>query len=334
MDMVVRGHHHGPIVPCQRARPGGGPASLVRNGSNCGPCGRKSPAPADGRVPDSSPWSAHSARLMCSPRSPTWATPSRSSSTARGSVPRRCSASRSGRTCPRPRSCCRRRRPGPITGCGSSPRAGSSRSPGIRRWAAATPGCPTAAHPHRGHVVVQECEAGLIELRRDAGRAATCWRSRPRRCCAPARSTRRPRSTWSTCSTCIRPTWSTPSGSTTAPAGWPYCWPAPTRCSPSTPTVRPGHWRGRALPTGIAGSVRGPGLHPGLGGFGEDPVTGSLNASLAGWLLDSGRASAPYVASQGTAMGRRGRVHISRDDDGTIWVGGGTVTCLEGTANL
>jgi PhzF family phenazine biosynthesis protein len=73
---------------------------------------------------------------------------------------------------------------------------------------------------------------------------------------------------------------------------------------------------------------------PALGGFGEDPVTGSLNASLAGWLLDSGRASAPYVASQGTAMGRRGRVHISRDDDGTIWVGGGTVTCLQGTANL
>ena len=73
---------------------------------------------------------------------------------------------------------------------------------------------------------------------------------------------------------------------------------------------------------------------PALGGFGEDPVTGSLNASLAGWLLDSGRASAPYVASQGTAMGRSGRVHISRDDDGTIWVGGGTVTCLQGTANL
>ena len=73
---------------------------------------------------------------------------------------------------------------------------------------------------------------------------------------------------------------------------------------------------------------------PALGGFGEDPVTGSLNASLAGWLTDSGRATAPYVASQGTAMGRRGRVRISRDADGTIWVGGGTVTCLRGTAEL
>jgi PhzF family phenazine biosynthesis protein len=66
----------------------------------------------------------------------------------------------------------------------------------------------------------------------------------------------------------------------------------------------------------------------------EDPVTGSLNASLAQWLLASGRATAPYLASQGTVLGRRGRVRISRDDDGTIWVGGSTVTCLSGTALL
>ena len=67
---------------------------------------------------------------------------------------------------------------------------------------------------------------------------------------------------------------------------------------------------------------------------GEDPVTGSLNASLAQWLLGTGRATAPYVASQGTAMGRRGRVHISQDGDGQVWVGGGTVTCIDGTVRL
>jgi PhzF family phenazine biosynthesis protein len=66
----------------------------------------------------------------------------------------------------------------------------------------------------------------------------------------------------------------------------------------------------------------------------EDPVTGSLNASLAQWLLDTGRASAPYVASQGTAVGRSGRVHIVRDDDGTVWVAGGAVTCIEGDVEL
>jgi PhzF family phenazine biosynthesis protein len=66
----------------------------------------------------------------------------------------------------------------------------------------------------------------------------------------------------------------------------------------------------------------------------EDPVTGSLNASLAQWLLRTGRASAPYVASQGTALGRSGRVHVSSDSDGTIWVGGGTVTCVRGQVEL
>ncbi len=66
----------------------------------------------------------------------------------------------------------------------------------------------------------------------------------------------------------------------------------------------------------------------------EDPVTGSLNASVAMWLLGTGRATAPYVARQGTALGRAGRIHVSRDDDGAIWVGGGTVTCVEGQVEL
>ena len=66
----------------------------------------------------------------------------------------------------------------------------------------------------------------------------------------------------------------------------------------------------------------------------EDPVTGSLNASLASWLLDRGYAQAPYVASQGTALGRAGRVHVSRDPDGTIWVAGATVTCISGQVDL
>ena len=66
----------------------------------------------------------------------------------------------------------------------------------------------------------------------------------------------------------------------------------------------------------------------------EDPVTGSLNASVAEWLLRTGRATAPYVASQGTALARAGRVHISTDSGGAIWVGGGTVTCVSGTVDL
>lgn len=62
----------------------------------------------------------------------------------------------------------------------------------------------------------------------------------------------------------------------------------------------------------------------------EDPVTGSLHASVAQWLLDSDRLNAPYTATQGGAIGRAGRVCISQDDDGTIWIGGKTETVLAG----
>jgi len=70
------------------------------------------------------------------------------------------------------------------------------------------------------------------------------------------------------------------------------------------------------------------------GATAEDPVTGSLNASVAMWLRDSGRLSPPYVASQGIALGRAGVVHVDADDAGTIWVGGGTVTCIVGSVEI
>jgi PhzF family phenazine biosynthesis protein len=73
---------------------------------------------------------------------------------------------------------------------------------------------------------------------------------------------------------------------------------------------------------------------PKAGATTEDPVTGSLNAALAQWLLRTARANAPYVVGQGTAIGRSGRVHISQDRDGTVWVGGGTVTCIDGEVEL
>ena len=66
----------------------------------------------------------------------------------------------------------------------------------------------------------------------------------------------------------------------------------------------------------------------------EDPVTGSLNAGLAVWLTKIGRATTPYIAAQGTALGREGRIHVTRDDNGTIWIGGGTVTCVGGSVTL
>jgi predicted PhzF superfamily epimerase YddE/YHI9 len=62
-------------------------------------------------------------------------------------------------------------------------------------------------------------------------------------------------------------------------------------------------------------------------------VTGSLNAALAGWLVATGRATLPYVASQGTVLGRAGRVFLSGDAD-AIWVAGRTVTSVTGEVDL
>jgi PhzF family phenazine biosynthesis protein len=89
-----------------------------------------------------------------------------------------------------------------------------------------------------------------------------------------------------------------------------------------------------AYPPGAPEAFEVRAFFPKDGSFVEDPVTGSLNASLAEWLISSARASAPYVVSQGTALGRSGRVHISQDRDGTIWTGGGTVTCVSGEVEV
>lgn len=68
-------------------------------------------------------------------------------------------------------------------------------------------------------------------------------------------------------------------------------------------------------------------------GLGEDPVTGSLNAGLAQWLIGEGLAPDHYVAAQGTAMGRAGRVHVDREGD-DIWIGGEVTPLVSGTLAL
>jgi PhzF family phenazine biosynthesis protein len=68
-------------------------------------------------------------------------------------------------------------------------------------------------------------------------------------------------------------------------------------------------------------------------GIAEDPVTGSLNASLAQWLIGEGVAPRRYVAAQGTRLERAGRVHIERRD-GAVWVGGASIGCVEGLVRI
>lgn len=65
----------------------------------------------------------------------------------------------------------------------------------------------------------------------------------------------------------------------------------------------------------------------------EDPVTGSFNAGAAQWLIGSGRAPETYVAAQGTVLGRAGRIHVQAED-GEIWVGGKSTTCIRGDVLL
>ena len=70
-----------------------------------------------------------------------------------------------------------------------------------------------------------------------------------------------------------------------------------------------------------------------LEGQREDPVTGSLNAALGEWLINTGRAPTSYIAAQGTAIGRRGRVYVSKVGD-EVWTGGNSVTGVSGTVHI
>jgi PhzF family phenazine biosynthesis protein len=87
-------------------------------------------------------------------------------------------------------------------------------------------------------------------------------------------------------------------------------------------------------PAGSPTAIEVRAFFPKDGTTAEDPVTGSLNASLAPWLVRTGQVTTPYVSSQGTVLGRAGRVHVTADPDGAIWVGGGTVTCVTGQVEL
>jgi PhzF family phenazine biosynthesis protein len=72
---------------------------------------------------------------------------------------------------------------------------------------------------------------------------------------------------------------------------------------------------------------------PGNNGLIEDPVTGSLNAALAQWLIETGLAPHRYVAAQGAALDRAGRVYVEKIGE-TIWIGGSSVTCVDGQVEI
>ena len=73
---------------------------------------------------------------------------------------------------------------------------------------------------------------------------------------------------------------------------------------------------------------------PGNNGLAEDPVTGSLNAAIGQWLIEAGLAPNSYVASQGACLARAGRVYVHRDEQNQVWLGGESVTCIQGSVKL
>ena len=89
-----------------------------------------------------------------------------------------------------------------------------------------------------------------------------------------------------------------------------------------------------AYPSGLAATLEVRAFFPNGSTTVEDPVTGSLGASLAPWLIRTGVVTSPFVISQGGAVGREGRVHVSVDDDGTAWVAGDTISCIEGEIEI
>ena len=103
-------------------------------------------------------------------------------------------------------------------------------------------------------------------------------------------------------------------------------------------SIRPNFLHSRPLMVGVIGKsfdgweIRA--FAPKVG-VAEDPVTGSLNASVAQWFARTGKAKGSYMVRQGGNVGRNGLVHINIDDaTDTVWVGGATRTIVEGTIHV
>lgn len=88
-----------------------------------------------------------------------------------------------------------------------------------------------------------------------------------------------------------------------------------------------------AFPEGLKYAFEMRTFAPGVG-VAEDPVRGSMNASVGQWLTGTGAAPHIYKVSQGTRLGRAGDITVTADPEGTVWVGGTTSTCFSGIARI
>ena len=187
--------------------------------------------------------------------------------------------------------------------------------------------------PHNADAVVQQCAAGLIRIRRDGDRLAfaapPCLRSGPLEAELQQRIVR---------ALSLKPQDVLDHQWVDNGPGW--C-AIRLASADAVLALRPDWAALHDIKLGVVGA-HAPGADAqfevraliGEGAGYEDPVTGSLNASLAQWLIGTGKANERYVASQGTCMQRAGRVFLERDASAQVWVGGQSVTCISGTVNL
>jgi PhzF family phenazine biosynthesis protein len=190
---------------------------------------------------------------------------------------------------------------------------------------------PTRRDDHPGDVIVQQCGIGLVPIRRDGDRLAFSAPNRIRT--GPVDADLRGRVEAVLRTDVVDVAWADNG------PGW------VAALLPSADDVLaldPDFGGTLDLKLGVVGPAAAGADHdvevraffPGPGGMAEDPVTGSLNASLAQWLMERDPALESYVARQGTSLGRDGRVHLERDAGGTIWVGGDLTTCVTGTVEI
>ena len=187
--------------------------------------------------------------------------------------------------------------------------------------------------PQNADAVVQQCAVGLIRIRRDSGRLAfaapPCLRSGP---LEPELLQRILRALALQPQDVLDHQW-VDNG-----PGW--C-AVRLASADAVLAVRPDWAALEGIKLGVVGA-HAPGGDAqfevraliGEGAGYEDPVTGSLNASLAQWLIGAGIASEKYVAAQGACLQRAGRVFVQRDATGQVWVGGQSVTCVRGSVAI
>ncbi len=182
----------------------------------------------------------------------------------------------------------------------------------------------------RGDEIVQECGAGLIRIRRDDERLA--FAAPPLVRSGPVEPELRTRIEEVIGTSVVDAAWADNG------PGWVA---AELADAEAVLAVQPDFGPDGAFDLGLVGRARADAWHdidvraffPGPSGPLEDPVTGSLNASIAMWLMGRDPSLTSYVARQGTAIGRDGRVHVERAGD-AIWVGGAVTAAIRGTVDV